>query len=68
MTSVVAIAFTHPTSSKRDLDDLLWTKAQVAAAKSGRVPIWPPTAHDAHETDDGFIEHRALFNVKEMDR
>ena len=26
------------------------------------------TAHDTRPTDDGFVEHRALFTVKEIDR
>ena len=32
MTSVVAVAFSHPTATERDVHDLLWTKAQVIAA------------------------------------
>ena len=67
MTSVVAVAFSHPTATERDVHDLLWTKAQVIAARSGREAT-DMTAHDTRETDDGFIEHRALFTVKELDR
>ena len=39
----------------------------LVAARSGRAPIWPPTAHDARDTEDGSVEHRALFTVKEID-
>src|SRR5699024_8191637 len=41
-----------------------WTEP-AEAARAGRAPIWPPTAHDTRDTDDGFVEHRALFTVKE---
>ena len=68
MTSVVAVAYSHPTATDRDVHDLLWAKAQAIAARSGRAPIWPPTAHDTRDTDDGFVEHRALFTVKDIDR
>ena len=68
MTSVVAVAYSHPIATPQQVEDLLWSKAQVIAARSGRAPIWPPTAHDTRDTDDGFIEHRALFTCKEIDR
>ena len=68
MSSVVAVAYSHPTATEQQVEDLLWSKAQAVAARSGRAPIWPPTAHDTRDTDDGFIEHRALFTVKEIDR
>lgn len=64
MTSVVAVAYSHPTADDRAVHDLLWTKAAEAAARSGREPD-AMTAHDTRETDDGFIEHRALFTCKE---
>lgn len=67
MTSVVAVAYSHPTATERDVHDLLWTKAQVIAAQSGREAT-DMTAHDTRETGDGFIEHRALFTVKELGR
>lgn len=65
MTSVVAVAYSHPTAAERDVHDLLWTKAQDLAARSGREAT-DMTAHDTRETDDGFIEHRALFAVKDI--
>ena len=32
------------------------------------IPLTPRriTAHDARDTDDGFVEHRALFSCKEI--
>ena len=66
MTSTVAIAFKHPTDSPEQVKEALWASALTVAARSGRSPIWPPTAHDAHDTRDGFVEHRALFTVKEL--
>ena len=57
-------AYSHPTADDRAVHDLLWAKAAEAAARSGREPD-TMTAHDTRETDDGFIEHRALFTVKE---
>ena len=66
MTSVVAVAYSHPIATPQQVEDLLWAKAQAIAARSGRAPIWPPTAHDTRDTDDGFIEHRALFTVKDI--
>lgn len=62
--TVSVIAFSHPTADERAVHDLLWTKAAEAAARSGREPD-TLTAHDARETDDGFVEHRALFSCKE---
>ena len=43
MTSTVAVAFAHPTATEQQVKDLLWSKAQAIAARSGRAPIWPPT-------------------------
>ena len=63
--TVSVIAFSHPTADYRAVHDLLWSKATVAAARSGREPD-TLTAHDARETDDGFVEHRALFSCKEI--
>ena len=63
--TVSVIAFSHPTADDRAVHDLLWTKAAEAAARSGREPD-TLTAHDARETDDGFVEHRALFSCKEI--
>ena len=62
--TVSVIAFSHPTADDRAVHDLLWTKAAEAAARSGREPD-AMTAHDARPTDDGFVEHRALFTCKE---
>ena len=62
--TVSVIAFSHPTADDRAVHDLLWTKAAEAAARSGREPD-EMTAHDARPTDDGFVEHRALFSCKE---
>ena len=66
MSAVVAVAYSHPIATKQQVEDLLWSKAQAIAARSGRAPIWPPTAHDTRDTDDGFVEHRALFTVKDI--
>lgn len=66
MSSTVAVAFAHPTATEQQVEDLLWAKALAVAGRSGRAPIWPPTAHDARDTSDGFVEHRALFTVKEI--
>ena len=63
--TVSVIAFSRPGIDDRAVHDLLWTKAAEAAAKSGREPD-TMTAHDARDTDDGFVEHRALFSCKEM--
>lgn len=65
MTSVVAVAYSHPTATKRDVHDLLWTKVQVIAARKG-LEATDMTAHSTRETYDGLIEHRALFTVKEL--
>ena len=65
--TVSVMAFSHPTADDRAVHDLLWTKAAEAAAKSGREPD-AMTAHDARPTDDGNVEHRALFTCKEIDR
>ena len=65
--TVSVIAYSHPTATERDVHDLLWTKAQDLAARTGRE-VTDMTAHDTRETDDGFIEHRALFSCKEIDR
>ena len=65
MTSIAITAHAHPTADERAVHDLLWTKAAEAAARSGREPD-TLTAHDAHETDDGVVEHRALFSCKEI--
>ena len=64
MTSIAVTAYAHPTATDEQVHDLLWTKAAEAAARSGRVPD-AMTAHDARDTDDGFVEHRALFTCKE---
>ena len=64
MTAIAITAFSHPTADDRAVHDLLWTKAAEAAARSGREPD-AMTAHDARPTDDGFVEHRALFTCKE---
>ena len=63
--TVSVIAFSHPTADDRAVHDLLWTKAAEAAARSGREPD-TMTAHDARPTDDGLVEHRALFTCKEI--
>ena len=63
--TVSVIAYSHPTADDRAVHDLLWTKAAEAAARSGREPD-TITAHDARPTDDGFIEHRADFTVKDV--
>lgn len=63
--TIPVIAFSHPTADERAVHDLLWAKAAEAAARSGRVPD-AMTAHDARDTDDGFVEHRALFSCKEI--
>lgn len=63
--TVSVIAYSHPTADDRAVHDLLWSKAAVVAARSGREPD-TLTAHDAHETDDGVVEHRALFSCKEI--
>ena len=68
MTSTVAIAYKHPTATEQQVEEALWANAVAVAARTGRAPIWPPTAHDTHDTPDGFIEHRALFTVKEIER
>lgn len=65
MTTITVTAYTHPSATDEQVRDLLWAKATAAAARSGREPD-TLTAHDAHETDDGFVEHRALFTVKDM--
>lgn len=65
MTSIAITAHAHPTATDRDVEALLWSKAAVAAARSGREPD-AITAHDARDTDDGFVEHRALFSCKEI--
>ena len=62
--TVSVIAFSHPTADDRAVHDLLWTKAAEAAARSGREPD-EMIAHDSVPTDDGFVEHRALFTVKD---
>lgn len=67
MTSTVAIAYKHPTDSPEQVKEALWANAVAVAARTGRAPIWPPTAHDTHDLDDGFVEHRALFTVKEIE-
>ena len=63
--TVSVIAFSHPTATDAQVHDLLWSKAAVVAARSGREPD-AMTAHDARDTDDGFVEHRALFSCKEI--
>ena len=63
--TVSVIAHSHPTADDRAVHDLLWSKAAVAAARSGREPD-AMTAHDTRDTDDGFVEHRALFSCKEI--
>ena len=62
--TVSVIAHSHPTADDRAVHDLLWAKAAAVAARSGREPD-TLTAHDTRDTDDGFVEHRALFTVKE---
>ena len=66
MTSVVAVAYSHPIATPQQVEDLLWSKAQAIAARTGRE-VTGMTAHDTRDTDDGFIEHRALFAVKEIE-
>lgn len=56
-------AYSHPTADDRAVHDLLWTKAAVAAARSGREPD-EMTNHTSHEADD-LVEHRADFTCKE---
>ena len=63
--TVSVIAYSHPTADDRAVHDLLWTKAAEAAARSGREPD-TLTAHDTRDTDDGVVEHRALFSCKEI--
>ena len=65
MTAIPVTAYAHPTATDEQVHDLLWSKAAVVAAGSGREPD-TLTAHDARETDDGFVEHRALFSCKEI--
>ena len=65
MTSIAVTAYAHPSATDEQVHDLLWSKAAVAAARSGREPD-TLTAHDAHETDDGVVEHRADFTCKEI--
>ena len=65
MTTIPVTAYAHPTATDEQVHDLLWSKAAVAAARSGRVPD-AMTAHDSRDTDDGFVEHRALFTCKEI--
>ena len=64
MTAIAITAYAHPAATDEQVHDLLWSKAAVAAARSGREPD-TLTAHDARDTDDGFVEHRALFTCKE---
>ena len=63
--TVSVITFSHPTADDRAVHDLLWSKAAEAAARSGREPD-TLTAHDARDTCDGYVEHRALFSCKEI--
>ena len=65
MTSIAVTAYAHPTATDAQVHDLLWSKAAVAAARSGREPD-TLTAHDSRDTSDGFVEHRALFSCKEI--
>lgn len=65
MTSIAITAYAHPTATDEQVEALLWSKAAVAAAKSGREPD-TLTAHDTRDTDDGYVEHRALFACKEI--
>ena len=65
MTSIAITAYAHPTATDEQVHDLLWSKAAEAAARSGREPD-EMTAHDTRDTDDGFVEHRALFSCKEI--
>lgn len=65
MTAIAITAYAHPTATDEQVHDLLWAKAAETAARSGRVPD-TMTAHDARDTDDGFVEHRALFSCKEI--
>ena len=65
MTSIAITAYAHPTATDEQVEALLWSKAAVAAAKSGREPD-TLTAHDTRDTDDGYVEHRALFSCKEI--
>lgn len=62
--TVSVIAHSHPTADDRAIHDLLWTKAAVAAARSGREPD-EMTNHTSHEADD-LVEHRADFTCKEI--
>lgn len=65
MTAIAITVYAHPTATDEQVHDLLWSKAAVAAARSGREPD-AITARDSRETDDGFVEHRALFFCKEI--
>lgn len=65
MTTITVIAYAHPSATDEQVRDLLWSEAAEAAARSGREPD-AMTAHDTRDTDDGFVEHRALFTVKDV--
>ena len=66
MTTITVTAYAHPSATDEQVRDLLWSKAAVAAARSGREPD-AMTAHDARPTDD-LVEHRAdfTFTCKEI--
>ena len=64
MTTITVIAYAHPTATDAQVHDLLWSKAAVAAARSGREPD-EMTNHTSHEADD-LVEHRADFTCKEI--
>ena len=64
MTAIAITAYAHPTATDEQVHDLLWSKAAVAAARSGREPD-EMTNHTSHEADD-LVEHRADFTCKEI--
>ena len=62
--TVSVTAYAHPTATDEQVHDLLWSKAAVAAARSGREPD-EMTNRTSREADD-LVEHRADFTVKDM--
>ena len=63
MTSITIAAYAHPSATDEQVHDLLWSKAAVAAARSGREPD-EMTNHTSRDTGD-LVEHRADFTCKE---
>ena len=61
--TVSVVAYSHPTATDEQVHDLLWSKAAVAAARSGREPD-EMTNHTSRDFDD-LVEHRADFTCKE---